>query len=316
VVHTAVPGFSLPAALQFSGVDLLSAIGRACTRLEDATAPAALFPLLKYVESVAAGGSLALSDDIEFLDRHKKTVLSDEFGSGAALMVAERLLKTPQLLDVDTGIAMGVVATNAPRSRRPDFFGTTTESPRRVLVVEAKGTQSSEGYAVRQVVDGCDQLRALDVAGSWTGIPVVRVAIGLRLTRASQNGETSLFVSDPKRAKRPRHRLNVPDLGSIHRVHYARIAALVGDYEELVRLFPERRRFVSGTVPEVRRFNELDYLGSTLEIRGPQGLLRMFAGLQADVRRGAEPNAEPRMMPESPTASLSPDGFLLELTEA
>jgi hypothetical protein len=120
ITHTAVPGFPLPATLQFSGVDILSAVGRACTRPEDATAPAALFPLLKYVESLAPGGLLMLSDDIEFLDRHKKTVLSDEFGSGAALMVAERLLQTPQVLDVETGLLLGVVDTDAPRSRRPD----------------------------------------------------------------------------------------------------------------------------------------------------------------------------------------------------
>ncbi|HJU43778.1 MAG TPA: hypothetical protein VJ691_13215 [Vicinamibacterales bacterium] len=313
--HTAVPGFSLPTALGFTGVDLLSAIGRACTRPEDATAPSALFPLLKYVESVAASGSLALSDDIGFLDRHKKTVLSDEFGSGAALMVAERLLKTPKLLDVETGLTMGVVNTNAPRSRRPDFVGTTMESPPRVLVIEAKGTQSPGAYFLRQVIDGCDQLQALNVAGSWTGLSVVRVAIGLRLRRASQSGATSLVVSDPERAKRPRHRLSLPDLTSIPRVHYARIAALIGDYEELVRLFPEKRRVLRGTVTEIHRLDDVDYVGSTLEVRGPGGQLRMFAGLRLDVRDDAAAPVRLQTPKEPSNISVSPDGFLLQLSE-
>src|SRR5262249_4127654 len=150
-----------------------------------------------------------------------------------------------------------------------------TENPQRVVLLEAKGTQSSETYSVRQVVDGCDQLQALDVSGAWAAMPVVRVAVGLRLRRATQQGTASLIVSDPERAKRPRHRLAVPNLADVARVHYARIAALIGDYEELVRLLPERRRVVTGTVPEMHRFDDVEYVGSTLEVRGPRGRLRM-----------------------------------------
>jgi hypothetical protein len=82
-------------------------VGRACSRLERRDDPAKLFALLKYGTAMASGSDLRLLDEQEDLDSHKKKVLSDEVGSGMALLVAEQTYGRTRWLDFETAQRRG-----------------------------------------------------------------------------------------------------------------------------------------------------------------------------------------------------------------
>ena len=49
--------------------------------------------------------------------------MSDEIGSGFALLAAGQILGTTVFLDLHDGVRRGLVATPAPNSLVPDFIG-------------------------------------------------------------------------------------------------------------------------------------------------------------------------------------------------
>jgi len=327
-VLTAVDGFGIPSTLTATGVEILSAIGRACTRPDDPTAPAAAFAILKYSESIADSPELALAEDLIDLDSHKKTVVSDEFGCGMALLMAERYLATPRLMDVESGISQGSLATDHPRSRRPDYFGETAEATPRVLILEAKGTQSGLPYAKKQVESGCGQLPMVNLSGAWAGRPAVRTVVSTSLARVDEASNTTILVGDPEPAnEKVNYELREDLVRAVSRAHYGRLATLTGDRDLLVRT--ERRARILGVPMVPHRFGEREFLGVVIAITGPQGVLMAFAGVDSSMR---EPySVHPAYVPKGdaafkpttqidvasagrPVAALSNDGFLLWLS--
>lgn len=322
-----VGGFSIPAEVTVSGLELLSAVGRACTHPDDASAPSALFALLRYAWAVADSEHLALADDIERLDSHRKAVLSDEFGCGVALLFAERFLATPLLMDVESGIDQGSLKTRHARSRRPDYFGKTCETTPRVLILEAKGTQGPVRRGKKQVKSGCDQLRKVKLAGSWSGMPTVRTVVATCLRRASESQVSKTLVGDPSGSGQFEYHLQDGLERSISRAHYGRLATLTGDRELAARM--RHTEAMVGLDLVRRRFAQRDYLGTTMEVRGPEVTLRAFAGLAEDRRgqvlqsdgdlsldsRSSDTTSPGRESNQSThTAAVSGDGFVVILS--
>jgi hypothetical protein len=66
----------------------------------------------------------SLSSDARTMERHQKTLLSDEFGMGLAGLVAERLLGVSDFVDVQFALSNPVqyFGANTVSGRRPDFL--------------------------------------------------------------------------------------------------------------------------------------------------------------------------------------------------
>ena len=114
----------LPSTISFTGLDLLNDVGRAATRPDVVDDPERLFAFLRYASKISTSApNLRLRSNGSIRDRHKAAVLSDEIGSGFALLVAGRVLGTSIFLDLHDAIRRGLVATPAPNAVVPDFVG-------------------------------------------------------------------------------------------------------------------------------------------------------------------------------------------------
>ena len=151
VFTASIPGVaSPPAAVDVTGERLLLDVGRACSRPEILDDPGRLFAVLRYASAVSDRYPVfTLTKPFWRLDTHKKKVLSDEFGCGAAFLLASELFGATTTIDLETAVANGWIATLAPKSRRPDY---AVRLPTGGLVIlEAKGTQSGPSYASDQL---------------------------------------------------------------------------------------------------------------------------------------------------------------------
>ena len=227
-------GASLPTSVTLTGLELLLEIGLACARPSSFNDPALLFGLFRYATVLSANGTwLALDRNIRTLDRHKKGVLSDEFGCGMACMVARQFANVDNFLDLSDAIRLGWVRTNAPRSRQPDYVGVVTGSTQ-LVVLEAKGSQGDRQYCRnKQVPSGCDQVsRVRPTAPGYT--LALRLVTSILLQREDQATRSSVFVGDPEEAAPYDYefRDDVRQLCARH--HFMRAAVLIGD-EPLAR---------------------------------------------------------------------------------
>lgn len=264
--------------LRFSGFDLLLDAGLACTRPEMVDDPERFFALFRYATKISTSHrNMKLTSEVSDMDTHKKKVLSDEFGCGFAFLVARRLLNTHIFLDTTTALRRGLVSTASPKSQQPDYIGWDFTG-NTVVVLEAKGTQS-RGYCRKQIAKGCDQIRSVSFR---KGLSVIRVAVGVELKRENQRAKTTIFVGDPEEAEGLEYIFKVSPDEAIRRIHYARVAALIGDAEmlhELGKFLPKDE----GHLQELD-FDQRTYVGSSFRFRHRDSLATLFVGIDEDVR--------------------------------
>jgi hypothetical protein len=112
-----------------------------------------------------AAAPFKLSRDARSMDRHQKTLLSDEFGMGFAGIVAERLLSAPEFVEVDYAISnpQRFFGAKASTKRRPDFL--MWGNPNALFVVECKGSQTTRASVVSQLRRGLEQLPSIQTDG-------------------------------------------------------------------------------------------------------------------------------------------------------
>ncbi|MCU1331987.1 MAG: hypothetical protein JWM08_979 [Candidatus Angelobacter sp.] len=265
--------------IQFNGLSLLLDIGLACTTPHHSGLHS-MFSILKYPSLISELPAFRFRDGTAQIDTHKKKVISDEFGCGAAFMVARSFFQKTQFLDFQTAVAVGLVQTNAPQSRQPDYLAWGPQSSASIMLLEAKGTQTSLSYAATQIVDACEQLIQGTVIAP--GYSQARVAVALALMRENSGDVTTIYVGDPD----PQPKYTFTPSGEvvevIRRSHYLRTALFTRDVELATYL-------KSGTVDTPHRTERRDvqgntYFGSSLVMRSESSTLSFFVGLDARIR--------------------------------
>ncbi len=272
-----------PPQVQFTGFELLEAIGLACTRPHVTDDPERLFALLKYCTKLARlASNFRLVSDVGQLDPHKKKVLSDEFGCGFAILTCGKWLGTRLYLDLHEAVTRGFVSTSASVSRQPDYLAMGVPGTS-IVVLEAKGTQS-HGYCRRaQIPSGCRQVQTVMITGAPN---VARIVIGTEVQRVDQPWQTVIYAGDPppneKNFDQYEFRGKVEEM--IAKAHLSKMASLVGDTELLRHVDPEARE----TWPEqsfVRKeFSGQSFVGSCLEVQHGLSVTGLFVGLNASFR--------------------------------
>lgn len=186
----------LPPAVQFTGLELLFAIGRACSRPDVLDDPSRLFALFKYCNVISLADEFRLKRDVESVDSHKKKVLSDEFGCGMSFIVGSQCFGANFFLDFSTAVQRGWVATTAPKSRRPDYVTKPSGVSGELTLLEAKGTQTSLQYSQQdQIPSGCNQLESVNLVDSSYSIQK-RAVVGIALQGEDEPLATTCHVGD------------------------------------------------------------------------------------------------------------------------
>ena len=289
---------TIPQNITFNGLDLLLAIGQACSRPRLNFDPAQLFALFKYAGAIArTGGQLRLDDGLQKTDSHKLAVLSDEFGCGMSFLVAQQLFGTTYFMDFETAVSNNWLRTTATKRQRPDFVGQADGSNTELVLLEAKGTQSSHDYCKNtQITKGCQQVRNVRLVSAAFSIGK-RAAVGLALNYENESTGSRVYVGDPAGRGQKNYTLVNEDDTRISDSHYLRLAVLTGDWELAGALSPQPS-VASDAVrepehrPEVIRTNldqiEHDgrsFVGTSVEYLNQRSRLELFIGLDERVRR-------------------------------
>ena len=274
-----MPG--LAPQVQFNGLSLLLDIGLACTTPHHSGLHS-MFSVLKYPSLISTLPAFRFRNGTAQIDTHKKKVISDEFGCGAAFMIARSLFQKTQFLDFQTAVAVGLVQTNAPQSRQPDFLAWGPQSSASIMLLEAKGTQTSPNYAASQIIDACNQLVQATVIAP--GYSQARVAVALALMRENSGNVTAIYVGDPD----PEPKYTLKPIGelvdTIRRSHYLRTALFTRDVE-LATYLRSGGGVETSDRTESREVQGNTYHGSSLVMRSESSTLSVFVGLDSRIRR-------------------------------
>lgn len=155
---------------------------------------------LRYSIAFHDSDRFALRSEYESLDPHQKTILSDDFGMGAALTYLEPLLNFQQIVDgryfVDflkpaVRAKVGKVSANG-QYKCPDFM--CLDNSGKWHVVECKGTQQSLKNQLAQLKNGRKQKVNIKLPASVRGEKLVTALI---IGRHDGPFSSSFRIEDP-----------------------------------------------------------------------------------------------------------------------
>lgn len=167
-------------------------------------------------------GPLRIRRDVEDIDFHQKTLISDELGVGVAGLVANRLFGVRYFADAypllkRRGLALGIAL--GPRRSCPDFVA--LDAARNFYVIEAKGTQSATGVQAQQIRSGLTQKANLIFAGRAP----TRMVIATRFAReGGARRSTETRVVDPEFAME----LSDEDRRLVLQEHFLKLVSCAG----------------------------------------------------------------------------------------
>ena len=290
-VVSSIPSLPLPRRLGVTGLELLLEIGVACARPSSLDDPARLFGLFRYATALSPlTNELALDRQLRFLDRHKKGVLSDEFGCGMACMVARRFGGVDHFLDLSDAVRRRWVRTTAPTSRQPDYAGLVRGS--NVLVVlEAKGSQGSGVYSRKQIRSGCNQVSAVRAQRPPYTIGL-RLVVATLLQREDQSSRSRLFVGDPEDVEPYDYEFDDDIQRLCERHHFMRVATLIGD-EPLATALAAGEAVAGAEGKErepegvSRTIDGTPYVGSEVRVSDRRRDAGLFIGVEVGLWRAA-----------------------------
>lgn len=272
-----VPG--LGSQVLISGLSLLLDIGLSCTTPHH-EGMQSLFSLLKYPSLISQANDFRFRTSTAQIDTHKKKVISDEFGCGVAFSIARNCFGKTHFLDFHTAFEIGLVATTAPFSRQPDFLAWSPQSPNSIMLLEAKGTQTSLGYCSSQVADACDQLKQANVVAG--GYAQTRLGVGIALMREAATSQTTIYVGDPEVSKGYSYALKSDVQTAILRSHYLRISLLIRDSDLTRHLWADSPARLARN--EVRRLAGKIFYGTSVSMVSLTSSMNLFVGLDSSVR--------------------------------
>jgi hypothetical protein len=273
---------AVPRTLRVTGRRLLLELGNACSRPDVLDDPARLFGLLRYSQAVSIQTpGLTIAREIREYDTHKKAVLSDEFGCAVSFVVARSMFRASRVLDFETACRDQIVNTVARKRDRPDYLA---RCPAGYVVLEAKGTQGAGSYSAKQVRRGCRQVSGVRVTRPAPINIVARIAVGTALRFDDKRGTTVIRLGDPEEHRAVDYAFEDDVDAEVVRVHYLRVASLIGD-ARLVSVLDKRGRFRGAQHGSTERaIRGRSYLGGQVVARIGERELGIFVGLQADVR--------------------------------
>jgi hypothetical protein len=239
-----------------------------------------LFSLLKYPGIISPQASFLFRASTAQIDTHKKKVISDEFGCGMAFSVARQVFGKTEFLDFQTAVGLGLVTTAAPQSRQPDYLAWGESLPSEIMLLEAKGTQTSLSYGISQISSACEQLQAANVIAN--GYTQARVAVATVLMREAAAVPTTIYIGDPDSRSPFEYMLHGDARDAIQRSHYSRVSEFIGDQELAHRL--DVRSTVSGRERVRRVVMGSEVLGTTLRFGSSTRQLEIFVGIRNSVR--------------------------------
>ena len=280
-------------------IDLLLAIGEITTPpVPNFADISSTWAVLRYVWALtlppaASVGRLRLSQTARELDRHQKTLLSDQMGVGMAKYVMSRFFSLHKAVDVSVAVLdVNLWAAIQTFARSPDYFFYNNPTGR-FFVVECKGNQSSLNETYHQLQSGSEQLPSIVftngrqvtslvvgtcLAGDQTNVYVLDPPgsgddAGEDSEKAQRVGENTWQIQEPKRFQ-----------ADIQRIHAAKLLAYSGDYPEALKLaahdVPQRRAELA-TAPRVlsRRQNDFGVFEGTTEraVTGDGVRVRIFS---------------------------------------
>ena len=276
-----IPVQNLPAQIHLNGVSLLLDIGVACVSPHH-SGMHSLFALLKYPGLISAQIGFLFRPSTSQIDIHKKKVISDEFGCGMAFAISRLIFGKTHFLDFQTGMDLGLVATTAPQSRQPDYLAWGAALPNEMMLLEAKGTQTSLNYGISQIADACDQLQAATVLAN--GYTQTRVAVATALMRVGAPNPSTIFVGDPDAREPYKYEIQGDARRAIQISHYSRVSKLIGDYELSGRLTGQKD--LSDTERARRTVLGTEAVGTTLRLGSAKRYVEMFIGITEGIRKG------------------------------
>lgn len=308
-----VPRFNPGRTATLKLIDLLLAVGEITTppvpNFADISSTWAVWRYVWAFDVPPQGtlGQLRLSQTARELDRHQKTLLSDQIGVGMAKFVMSRFFSLHKAIDVSVAVLdVNRWAAIQTLARSPDYF--FYNNPAGTLyVVECKGNQSSLNETYHQLQSGSEQLPSIVFANRRR---VTSLVIGTCLV----GDQTNVYVIDPPGGKGDDQdsekayregdnvwRIQSPERfqADLQRVYAAKLLAYSGDYPEALKLaahdVPERRAALA-TAPRVfsRKQNDFGTFEGTIErVETTDGVrARIFRGISLQTKRAALENAE------------------------
>jgi hypothetical protein len=248
----------LPTRIQISRLGLLYLTGVLNTPIGPSFDLRHMYAILRYWWAFDAGRTdLALNPMVAEIDRHQKNLLSDEIGCGFA-GEAMLLFGVTHYSEVDRLIRLGYANLVRTRDRsQPDYVGIDFLN-HRVIVCEAKGSQSSTTYHQLQLARGKNQVSNLNFV--VPGYTTVRIVSAILLGGANGPYDSQWTISDPRgRQKTSEIKL---DPAVIIRMHYASLLRLIGADEGAETLEIGRAVDLSSIkFPEMRLFDKTEYMG-------------------------------------------------------
>lgn len=130
-----------------------------------------------------------LSQDARKIERHQKTLLSDEFGIGFAAVVMEQFLSAGKFVDMEFALKdpQEYFGVHRVTKRTPDYLMWGEDTP--IYIVECKGSQTKWSNVVGQLRRGMEQLPSIQIPGR----PTEEVVIATHLMRK----KTRVIILDP-----------------------------------------------------------------------------------------------------------------------
>lgn len=298
----------------FKLIDLLLAIGEITTPpVPNFADISSTWAVLRYVWAfdippTGRVGRLKLSDTARELDRHQKTLLSDQMGIGMAKYVMSRFFSVHKALDVSVALLdVNRWAAIQTFARSPDYFFFNNPAGN-LFVVECKGNQSSRNQTYHQLQSGSEQLPSIVFTN---GRQVTSLVIGSCLLP----NRTNVYVLDPPLGKdeqpedsekaaregKKTWRIQAPERfqADIQRIHAAKLLAYSGDYPQALKLAPSdvpERRAALASKPRRLSTRQNDFgtfEGTTESVVTTDGVrVRIFRGISLPIKRAVIENAE------------------------
>jgi hypothetical protein len=279
----------VPEEISFTGLELLLAIGRACTRPQLPFDPARLFALFRYAGVISqSSGQLSLDLVLRTTDSHKLAVLSDEFACGMSFLVAQKTFGATYFLDFETAVYYKWVSTTATKRQRPDFIGQPFDRSFRLFLLEAKGTQDSHSYCKNaQIPKGCAQVGNVLLANDLYSIEK-RAVVGLALNYELDSASSRVYIGDPPGGRGHEYKFVTQNKTFVPDSHYLRIASLIGD-RELAAALGGQELGKKSPRPEPQTLDVLEVnarmcVGSLVVYESQGAQLRVFVGLDGGLR--------------------------------
>lgn len=299
---TVVPQFDPFVSSTLSPIELLHSVGRATTPITTNLADlSSTWAMTRYVwafEPVTTSyvNPLKMSGVAQDIDRHQKSVLSDEMGVGMARWVMYNYFDATDQINTEEALANPRLRHQFGGARQdgstsPDHIYQLTDGS--FAVVECKGTQKGPSYSRKQLRRGLEQVPSISLPNATSTAYV----ISTRLTKS----KVEVRVIDPppeeseggeKPGKEQRKEINIESeedfrdfRQGVERVNGAKLLAFAGSSRSANRIVTEEEPddFLRENPPTQEEIGELDtaFAGQEIELRSSDA--RMFVGVADDV---------------------------------